>query len=241
MEERVPKMTGAMVSHVLERIPFELDLPALYAHVRVKPGSELVEELLPLAEEALRIARPKAVYFAAYVTDRGDDFVEIEGVRFTSRVLRVNLDKAFRVFPHLATCGLELHMWGRALEDPLHRYWAETLQQHALAAARQALSRHIAEMYDPGETSAMNPGSLAEWPIEQQQMLFSLFGGNAEHIGVRLTGSMLMVPAKTVSGIRFPTTERFESCQLCPRDNCPGRRAPFEPVLYSTKYGVPAP
>jgi len=45
-----------------------------------------------------------------------------------------------------------------------------------------------------------------------------------------------MIPNKTTSGIRFPTEERFESCQLCPRETCPGRRAAFEPDLYARKY-----
>jgi hypothetical protein len=99
-----------------------------------------------------------------------------------------------------------------------------------------ALSDHIAAAYAPGDMSAMNPGSLADWPIEQQRVLFDLFGAGAQQIGVRLSDSLLMVPTKTVSGMYFPTTEHFESCQLCPREHCPGRRAPFESTLYASKY-----
>jgi len=40
-----------------------------------------------------------------------------------------------------------------------------------------------------------------------------------------------MVPLKSVSGIYFPTEIKFESCQLCPREVCRGRVAPYDPDL----------
>jgi predicted transcriptional regulator len=55
---------------------------------------------------------------------------------------------------------------------------------------------------------------------------------------VRLTESFLMLPTKTVSGIFFPTEATFESCQLCPREECPNRRAPYEQALYESHYAV---
>jgi hypothetical protein len=82
----------------------------------------------------------------------------------------------------------------------------------------------------------MAPGSGAAdvWPITQQRALFSLFGGRekvAELIGVRLTDTCLMLPIKSVSGIFFQTDTTFETCQLCPRDACIGRRAPYDQGL----------
>jgi hypothetical protein len=61
-------------------------------------------------------------------------------------------------------------------------------------------------------------------------------GDVAGAIGVWLSDSLLMVPAKSVSGVRFPTEESFESCQLCSRENCPGRRASYDDTLYDRKY-----
>ncbi len=233
-------MKSEMVSHLLEDIPFYLNVATLLQQARVKEGSALAEELLPLAEEGARIARPRAFYLVAYVTDRGEDYVDLEGWRFTSHVLRVHLETVYRAFPHVATCGTELQAWAESIADPLHRFWAETVKGLALVAARRALDAHITANYEPGDTSAMNPGSLPDWPIEQQRVLFGLLGSGAERAGVRLSESMLMVPTKSVSGIRFPTGEHFESCQLCPRENCPGRRAPFEPDLYCSRFHVTA-
>jgi hypothetical protein len=42
-----------------------------------------------------------------------------------------------------------------------------------------------------------------------------------------------MVPRKSISGILFPSEEGFQSCQLCERASCPGRRAPFDVSLAS--------
>ena len=115
-------------------------------------------------------------------------------------------------------------------------FWAEAIKEMALFTALNSLSDYLEERYRPGHTASMNPGSLQDWPIQQQQPLFELFGLNAAHIGVRLTDSLLMVPTKTVSGIRFSTQVDFESCQLCPRDGCPGRRAIYDPDLYDSRY-----
>ncbi len=64
-------------------------------------------------------------------------------------------------------------------------------------------------------------------PIEQQRGLFALLGDVEQAIGVRLTESFLMIPNKTTSGILFPTEADFRSCEVCHRENCPARHAPF--------------
>ena len=79
----------------------------------------------------------------------------------------------------------------------------------------------------------MAPGAGAAdiWPLTQQKELFSIFGNAEELIGVRLTSKYLMIPLKSVSGIIFQTETTFETCQLCPREDCIGRRATYEPDL----------
>ncbi|MBN2246450.1 MAG: vitamin B12 dependent methionine synthase, partial [Candidatus Aminicenantes bacterium] len=75
--------------------------------------------------------------------------------------------------------------------------------------------------------SSISPGSLTDWPIEEQKPLFSLFGDTQNLIGVILTPQMLMIPKKTISGIFFPTKEKFIPCRLCSRQDCPEREAPY--------------
>lgn len=221
---------------LLNHISFQPALSSLLEKFRIKEDSPHIEDLKVLASEAGSIGRPKALYGIGYVETGGDDFVIIEGARFKSRVLRVNLDKAHRVFPYIATGGRELDKWASSLEDMVHRFWAEALCEMALGAALQALNAHLEERYRPGRSSSMSPGSLGDWPIEEQIPLFSLFRNTEETVGVSLTESLLMIPLKSVSGIRFPSEEGFESCELCPRDDCPGRKAPYDKDLYKKRY-----
>ena len=221
---------------VLDDIPFRIDLGLLMKKLHVREGHAYTDDVKRLADEAQAIARPKALYKVAYIESRDDKAVVIDGITMNSRVLRVNLEQAHRVFPYVVTCGMELQEWADSIDDVLRRFWAETINEMALRVAIQVLNKHLAERHHPGRTSAMSPGSLGEWPIQAQRPLFALLGDPKGAIGVRLTDSLLMVPVKSVSGIRFPTEESFESCQLCPREGCPGRRAPYDKDLYDKKY-----
>lgn len=221
---------------VLDNIAFRLDFPSLMKRLRIKEGSRYEEDLRRLADEAEAVARPKGFYRLAFIERKGDNSVVLEGTVLTSRVLRVNLEEAHRVFVYVATCGLELDEWSRSITDMLGRYWADTIKETALVSAIQALEEDIVARYSPGKTSTMSPGSLEDWPLEGQKPLFELLGDTEGAIGVRLTESLVMVPTKSVSGILFPTEENFESCQLCPRETCPGRRSPYDPGLYERRY-----
>ncbi len=228
-----------MDAEVLDDIPFEIELPGLLEQLRVRPGSDDADAVARLAEAARAVARPKAACRPAYVEDRAERDVVIAGVTFTSRVLRVNLHEAHRVFATIATCGMELEHWSRSVHDVFERYWADAIKARALSAARRALAEHIERTHRPGQTSEMSPGSLADWPMPQQRPLFALLGAGVAAVGVELTDSFLMVPGKSVTGLLFPTEVRFESCQLCPRENCPGRRAPYDQDLYARRYAPP--
>ena len=80
----------------------------------------------------------------------------------------------------------------------------------------------------------MSPGSgdVNVWPIEQQRVLFDLIGDVEQQIGVHLTDTFLMLPNKSISGVRFSTTVDFRTCQLCHRESCPSRSAPFDQALW---------
>lgn len=223
---------------VLENIRFQPDLDSLKKKLRVRDGGGWADRFTRLVEEAQAIARPRALYGVAYIDERSESSFVVDGIAFKSRVLRVNLESAHRIFPFLATCGTELHEWAAAQDDILQRYYADEIAEAALRQALGALREHLKERYRLGRTSTMSPGSLPDWPIQAQRPLFALFGRAEELLGVRLTGSLLMIPPKSVSGIRFPTEQTFASCQLCPREGCPSRQAPYERELYGKRYRV---
>jgi len=228
-----------MDSLILDDIPFPVDLGQLCQTLRIREESEYAEKLQQLVKGAQAVARLKAFYKAVFIESKTADQVVINGIVLRSRVLRINLDKVYRVFPFVATCGVELEDWSGSIQDMLYKYWVDVIKEMALRAALKHLHEYLLARYRLVKISRMNPGALSDWPLTEQQPLFAILGKGAEAIGVRLTDHSLMLPIKSVSGIWFPTEESFESCRLCPRENCPGRRAPHDPGLYGEKYRPP--
>ncbi|MGM0366274.1 MAG: vitamin B12 dependent-methionine synthase activation domain-containing protein [Actinomycetota bacterium] len=75
-------------------------------------------------------------------------------------------------------------------------------------------------------TCTYSPGQY-KWTIEEQKEIFKMLDGSP--IGVSLNPSFLMVPFKSVSGVYgFGPADRIDktkvACELCPRENCIGRR-----------------
>ena len=221
---------------VLEQIPFHIDLNVFFRELCIKERTSYFEDLGHLIREAQRIGKPKAFYKLSFIEAKEDSHVVIDGVILRSRVLRVNLEEVHRVFPYVATCGIELEEWSNGIENTLKRYWAERIKEAALRIAIDFMKRDILERFQPGIIASMSPGSLEDWPIEEQRPLFSILGGPKRVIGIHLSESLQMVPTKSVSGICFPTEVSFSSCQLCPREICPSRIAPYSRVLYERKY-----
>jgi hypothetical protein len=221
---------------VMEEIPFDPDMDTLAEWLRIGHGSARMVSLGEMVDTAKAMARPKAVYRVVRVETRGDDFVVVDGTRLTSRVLQVNLAGVHRAFVYIATCGVELETWARSLEAPLDRFQAEAIATMALMAARQGLVEHLEQVFRPGRLGEMNPGSLQDWPLSEQRPIFDLLGDPEASIGVQLLDSCLMSPTKTTSGLLFSTEDGFYNCQLCPMEDCPGRRAPYDAGLYDRKY-----
>jgi hypothetical protein len=224
---------------VLTEIDVDFDRSALLNKTRIQPESADAEEFDDLLQQARELACPKALFREVYIEGKGKQTITIEGVTFTSSALRKNLEQAERAFVFVATCGREL---GGVEVDPssfLGGFWLDTIKEAALGAAIRALNTHLDEKYGLEKTSSMSPGSgdVDVWPIEQQVKLFSLLGDVEEQIGVELTDSCLMIPRKSISGIRFPTEIAFRTCQLCHRESCPSRSAPFDPELWREMQG----
>jgi hypothetical protein len=223
-------------SIVLDPLAYEIDRASLLAKVRLKEGSDHTEEFDSLIREAKGIAHPRAIYRMAFVTSRGDKHVVAEGLRFESRVLTVNLDNQHRFFAFCVTAGGELDAWAKSKTDLLEHYWADAINQSVCVSARAFLEKHIEEKHGLVKTARMSPGSLPDWPVQEQRVLFELLGDTTASIGVTLSESMLMMPIKSVSGIFFHNDEGFASCRLCPREGCPGRKAPYDPGLYERRF-----
>jgi hypothetical protein len=184
-----------------------------------------------IADKALAVATPKAVYriSAARVIDRGT--VEIDGVCFASRSLSRCLENQPIVYPFLATAGRELDQMPASPGDLMIQYTLDTIKMVILFSAGEYLTDYIKEKHSLHGTASLHPGEFADFPIAQQKPLFELFGDSAESlIGVTLTSGCALKPTKSRSGILFPNETGFLSCILCTLVKCPGRHAAYDPA-----------
>jgi hypothetical protein len=209
---------------ILAHIPIELNPASVHSKLKSHDHGA-VEGLIT---RALSLAQAQAIFATAYVEDREEDAVVIAGRRFKSRVLRKNLDNVGRVFPAVVTLGGRFDEAVEATGDLLEKYYLDAIGNLALAEARTHLIGHLCRRFATDKLSWMSPGSLTDWPLEEQVPLFELLGGVESAIGVRLTASLLMLPRKSVSGIFFPAESTFFSCRLCPRDRCDNRKARYD-------------
>jgi len=233
-------MSEHFEARTLYDIPLEFDADRLMRQAHVEPGSDDAIVFSRLVDIARMTARPKAVFRECFVTGRHDGIVEIEGIRFASSVLARNLEKTDRVFAYVATCGAEMDEAAPRHGDPLQDYWWDMLKAVALAASVRFLSDFLVTRYGLGRAASMAPGSgdASVWPVEQQKQLFCLIGDIERLINVRLTESCLMIPNKSVSGMKFQTERDFRTCQLCRRQTCPNRMAPFDRNLWNAFHGL---
>lgn len=213
---------------VIENIPVKLDADELVKGLRIRRNVGYFRDKLDaLIETIAPVMNPKAVYSVSFVDKIEGDSVTIGDTVFTSKVVRMNLEKVGRVFPYIVTAGVELDAVD--LSKGLSAMLLDQVKNVVVTKANLYLKSLIAEKYGIKSLSSVGPGRLDEWPITQQRELFSLFGDNVDRIGVSLTKTCLMVPVKTVSGLLFPSEAGFESCELCSREKCMGRRAAFDP------------
>jgi hypothetical protein len=210
-------------------IPVVLEGAAIAERLRFDPGRAGFESLDGLVGLASRLIHPRGLWEAAFVDGRGERTVAVGPVVFESPLLRKSLDPAHKVFPYIITVGPELEREAAATDDLLKQYYLEEIANFALEQAAAWLSGHLESRYGVRGLANLSPGSLVDWPITEQPKLFSIFGETEGLIGVRLTDSLLMVPRKSISGILFPSEEGFVACQLCDRENCQGRKAPYDP------------
>jgi hypothetical protein len=217
----------------LEQISLKLDIGEVKDKIQ---GGDWVQ-----IQTLLKLAKPlisaKAVYSVCYIEQKLDDTVIIDGIRLRSRILIRNLEKVGRVFPYVITIGTGLEQKADASKDLLEKYYLDKIGNIALSEVRNRLEEHLCSRFALNGLSTMSPGSLEDWPIEEQRPLFSILQGAEASIGVKLTESLFMIPKKSVSGIYFPTEVTFHSCQLCPRQSCEGRRAPYNEAL-ANEYGI---
>lgn len=220
---------------ILNDLPWHVDLDDAMKRLRIPEDD--ADDFVSMFHTIVRKIHP-VFYFGRETVESNDGHrVVIGGQTFVSRVLAVNLKNMTDVYPYVVTSGREAYEYARSIDDEFIEFWAHQVCEMALTSFRVDALKAVKQQTGLQNLSSMNPGSIASWPIDQQRPLFDLLGSVYENTGVELTPSYLMVPVKSGSGILFPTEKHFANCMLCPRDDCPNRRAPFDPNKFAAEYG----
>ena len=205
-----------------------------------RTDESLAAECDALIEHARTLKGPRAGYRMMRVSSIDELTVGVGDETLSSTIMadifKDEKDSVAAVF--VATCGRELHEWAESIDDMLARYVADEICETALMRAMRKLEAEVASLtgVELGNVSNMNPGDLADWPLTEQTKVFGILGEVAQNVGVTLTDSFLMLPRKSLSGLMFNYEGGLINCMLCPRTDCPGRRAEYQPMLYKMKF-----
>ncbi len=131
---------------VLNSIPVELNLETVLKRLRIRNMNKEVEDnIQELLDQSRAVVKPKALHEISSVSNRNGDSLEIGGVRFTSRVLRINLDKVEAVFPYVVTCGREIDEIEIEHHDITKYYFLDQIKEMVLRIALNHLHDHLKE------------------------------------------------------------------------------------------------
>lgn len=197
------------------------------SYLKIDEISEQYDEIATLLGGAYKIGKPCAVFRECYIDGIDGKSVTVDGVVFQGALIAEKFSEIHRVFPYVASCGIELAAWADSLRDELMSFYANAFNQYVAGAMNKLLIKVAMEYSGVEKFATVNPGSLPDWPITQQLPLFNLLGGVTDDIGVCLTSSYLMVPIKSTSGILFPSSTEWFNCMRCRRLDCPGRQAKY--------------
>ena len=175
-------------------------------------------------KEAETLIHPRALFILISVKQIQDGEIILQGNEvIQSRLLASLLKSAGEILVGVSTLGdalekrvdehfkqgdsakaVALDGWGTAALAS----FARQFEKHFGTIAR-ARGKNLSIIFEPGH---------AEWPLDQQQVLFRLLP--AQKIGMRLTSSSLMIPKKSVSrlvGLGNGLFAEGTKCNYCSR------------------------
>jgi hypothetical protein len=195
-----------------------------------RASAETLRALDEGVERAVRVAGPRGLYKRSSVTAVSDTQVEtadgtIRSPMF-SKVARFAKGPAKVVFA-IATVG-------GAFDEELAAE-PSLLNKFVLDAVGSELAEIVADVLEEKWKNEMSvaglEGSLrmspgyCDWSLKGQDVVFTAL--DASSIGVRLTPSYLMIPAKSVSSaaVLAEAVPVMVACEICRKQACPFRRA----------------
>lgn len=223
-----------MIRHTLRDLPFTITPEEAAKTLRVHEDD--YDEFLDIYNEIVPLLSPAMYFGAEEIRSNDGRKVVIGDQTFESRILAVNIRDLKKVYPYVVTSGRAAYDRAMAYDDSLSSFWAHGICELALRSAMTAGFEQVKARLGVSALNAMNPGSLSDFPISEQKPLFDLLKNVEEECGVTLTDTYLMIPVKSGSGIWFESDKHYANCMMCPRVNCPNRRADYREDMFEAEY-----
>lgn len=191
-----------------------------------EPLPALIDEVFLHAPEHTGIRGGYCIHEHLQFKENGKKVIVGDVTLNTERVISRQLEKADMLCVFLCTAGEGIELWSREetqMGDPLKAYLVDTLGSLIVETAMdriQLFLEHDLETKGLRITNRYSPG-YCNWPVADQFNLFALLP--ADFCGVTLTGSALMRPLKSVSGVTGVGAEvrkKDYECSICDRKDC---------------------
>ncbi len=216
---------------VLKDFPVEISEKSLEVFVSRRHLHKV--DLKAAIAAAREIAKPRAIIKWTDASVEEGNLVRVGSAAFQSVLLADKLKEQQRVLLIVVTAGDEIKESDR-IENPLLR---DALTGAVLGAAMEYVFRFVAENFKLEEGGMLQPGSLPDWPIENNHALIAEIGGVQEDLGITLNEKGYMNPWNSCSGIYFAEAGGYKNCMLCKKLDCIGRRTEFNQEEYTRIFG----
>jgi len=191
-----------------------------------EPFPEMIQQALNLAPAICHIEGGYQL-FGAVSIDPENKTINIENQHFSpGKIVISQLKRASKAALFVATAGTGISDMARkkaAEGDELMAYVLDVTGSVTVEKAAGKIKEQISEeasRLNMAVTDSFSPG-YCEWSVAEQQKLFSLLPPGT--CGITLSGSSLMNPIKSVSGIIGIGTyckQNGYQCNWCPDEQC---------------------
>lgn len=200
-------------------------------------GKEMYEDIVEeLLEDASGLIRPVGFWREVSITHVSEETVKLDQEEFYSKYLVKRLNGVEKVFAFVVTIGEELWQHRASMSDALEQYLFDAIMKTSLDLAFAETAKEII-LNLPDKTGYYmdNPGHLSGseigWKLEDQKQFLSLLnnsGHDLEHSFIRIDNRDHFETSYSLSGIIYAKGTEPANCTLCPKPECPHRKADFD-------------
>ncbi|WKY48135.1 hypothetical protein Q5O24_02035 [Eubacteriaceae bacterium ES3] len=190
-----------MSYRIFEEFPFSYDMETLDKELHLRGNEAMLDILEELYETVKRITRPKAIYFEAKITEKTEDYVKIDDVKFESQLLHGYVEEGDTVFPYIVTAGTEIDEFYQGLKDSMELFLIDEVMNLLVNTGKVFVFKQVQAETAWPRIQDYVPGNGEEWSTEEQSRLFEMFEGQTKKIGVSLGENFFVLPGRSTIGV----------------------------------------